>query len=181
MASNDNYELIAKFLINRPEGKGLERYIKKHALDEEQSNLARTYLVKDSDTDEIAGFFSLKAGMIGANEVRRLGHTEFDSIPGIEISNFAINDMYKNNHKGQSKTHMLGYTFFIDLILPIIEDISEKIGVSVLYIFALPEQKLIEHYQKYGFQRLPKKIERRIHRRIRPRYDNGCIFMWQLL
>ena len=60
----------------------------------------------------------------------------------------------------------------------IIKEVSEKIGVQIVYIYSLPEEKVINNYHKYGFLRLPKKQERKLHRRYKPRYDKGCNFMY---
>lgn len=54
-------------------------------------------------------------------------------------------------------------------------------GVAALYIYALPEPRLIEHYQKLGFRRLAPEKEKFVHRHVKPKYDDGCIFMYQML
>ena len=51
----------------------------------------------------------------------------------------------------------------------------------MVYIFALPYEHLIERYKTYGFQRLPESEENDLHRRLKPRYDESCKFMYLLL
>ncbi|MCR5606445.1 MAG: hypothetical protein K6F69_06495 [Treponema sp.] len=47
----------------------------------------------------IVGYYSLKTGFIADNERRVfLGKRIFDSIPGVELVNFAVNDTYKYNN-----------------------------------------------------------------------------------
>ena len=65
---------------------------------------------------------------------------------------------------------------FLDLIIPIVKKVQEIVGVKVLYIFALPEQKLMDRYMKeYGFNRLDKCDEDNLHKTIKPRFDYGCV------
>ena len=102
----------------------------------------------------------------------------FDSLSAIELSNFAINQAYKTAHP---KAKRLGFYFFKRFILPLAQFVSEYIGVSTLYIYALPEEKLMAHYHKMGFSRLPPEQERFVQNHVKPKYDEGCIFMYQPL
>lgn len=171
-----NVELIKEFQIKQNTGHGLEVYLKQYSVIEEEEHSARTYIVKDNITHEIVGYFSLKAGMIAANERKTLFTSEFDSIPGIELANFAVNSMYKEAH---SEYEGIGKIIFVDFILPIARKAANHIGITYLYIFALPYDTLINYYKSLGFGRLSFLEEFFMHRRIRPRYDKRCIFMAQ--
>ena len=57
-----NLEEIKSFTVTRHTGRGLERYLKKIAEQDEHAHSNRTYLVRDKDTDEIAAYFSLRTG-----------------------------------------------------------------------------------------------------------------------
>ena len=81
--------------------KGLENYLKYQALDDEKSRNARTYLVKDKLTDELAGYFSLRSGLITIQAYQE----SFDTIPAVELSNLAINGEYRENHKDKKHLH----------------------------------------------------------------------------
>ena len=98
---NDTIDLL-KFKINRPEGYGLQQYIKYTAVKEESADMMRTYIVRDINTNEVVGYYSLKAGLISINErvIEDNGKKRivFDTVPGIELANFAVNDIYKENH-----------------------------------------------------------------------------------
>ena len=54
-----NLEEIKSFTVAQPTGKGLERYLKLMAEQEEYNGGNRTYLVRDKATNEIATYFSL--------------------------------------------------------------------------------------------------------------------------
>ena len=54
---------ISEFSVGN-EAKGLERYLKESALSDEKEQDARTYLVRDAVTDEVAAYFSLRAGLV---------------------------------------------------------------------------------------------------------------------
>ena len=65
--------------------------------------------------------------------------------------------------------------------MPLIARASEIIGTKVLYIFALPYDDLIVRYMDYGFMRLDDPYEDELHKRLKPSYDQSCIFMYQIL
>ena len=66
-------------------------------------------------------------------------------------------------------------------ILPIAKNAASIVGIKFIYLFALPHKKLIMHYNEIGFSRLPSTMERLVHKRIKPRYDRSCIFMYMIL
>ena len=118
------------------------------------------------------------SGLVSANEVIEQGKVGFDTFPGIEVANFAVNRKYIETHpyaKG------CGLLFFRRFIRPIIVNVSKEVGISMIYIFAIPIDELIQRYSNYGFRRLSEAAERQIHNRIKPTYDEGCIFMYQML
>ncbi|MBR1657092.1 MAG: hypothetical protein IJ697_01320 [Synergistaceae bacterium] len=201
ISENDSKD-ISGFTVKKGGG-WLANYIKKDALDDENDGNMRTYLVRDNYSKEIAGYFSLKAGLMSVNEkekhsdgedcsfikrfLRRLfrlfstagqyeSASSFDTLPGVELANFAVNNTYLSGHPGMKG---LGMMFFSDFILPIVEDVSCSIGAKILYIFALPRDTLIDHYKTYGFMRLKKKQEKQLHRRLKNNYDESCIFMYR--
>lgn len=161
-------------------GYGLLYYLQHTAMFDEASGDASTYVVLTKYTDEIVAYFTLKTGLVSLNEG---GFFSFLFPPhkytsGVELTNFAVNSTFKHKY-GLLK---IGSTIFKQFVLPIVKRASAYVSVKVLYIFALPEDKLIETYQRdYGFKRLSRESEQAMHRRLRPRYDNGCVFMYQNL
>lgn len=74
--SSENEKLIFEFeALNGTQG--LENYLKIQASADEKSLTARTYLIKDKTTEELAGYFSLRSGLITIQAY----HEEFETIP----------------------------------------------------------------------------------------------------
>ena len=98
---------IAGFRVRNPEtGKGLEEYLKQQAMPDEKHHLMRTYLVRHCETHELVGYFSLKAGLISCDETKQQGAILFNTIPGVELANFAVNECFvaKTGIRGIGKT-----------------------------------------------------------------------------
>lgn len=173
--SPENLEQIKNFAIQEKSGLGLEFYLKETAEEDEKNQLNATYLVKDKITKEIAGYFSLKTGLftIGTSD-----DDYFDAIPAIELSNFAVNSLYRTNHPDVKS---IGKTMLSRFVVPIFRYVKNFVAVRALYIYALPEEKLIQHYETLGFHRLAADEENFVHEHVKPRYDDGCIFMYQIL
>ena len=166
-----------RFKIANSQGGYLAEYLSYDALDDEKNRLARTYIVRSKATDEMIAYFSLRSGFVSANEKGLFWNKGFDTVPGVEISNFAINGEFRKNHP---ESRGVGDYIFHTLIIPLIEVVSKLVGTSVIYIFALPRERLVKHYEEvFGFSRLSKMQEMSMHKRIRPRYDKGCIFMYR--
>lgn len=176
--SEDDLESIKSFQIANESGGFLARYLKEQAWLDETHNEARTYLVYDNVTDELVAYFSLKAGFVSINERHFMFRSSFDTEPGVELSNFAVNGVYKDNHPNVGRIGMVVFRYFV---IPVVKKASEDIGIKIIYIFALPYSSLISYYQSLNFQRLNTLQERIMHARIKPRYDRGCIFMYQML
>lgn len=106
------------------------------------------------------------------------GEGYFYSISAVELSNFAENSSCRKNHP---KSKNLGSTVFAEFILPFIKYLKTFVGIQAVYIYALPESKLIEHYKTMGFIRLDLQDEKFVHSHVKPKYDEGCIFMYQTI
>ena len=169
---------ILSFSTREDTGQGLVEYLQTNAIADESAWNMRTYIVRDRRASEMAGYFSLKAGLISLNEIETEDGVIFDTLPGVEVANFALNGNYLNAHSGMRG---IGKNLFTDFIIPIIEDAASRIGIRIVYIFALPIKRLIDRYHEYGFVRLEQQAEDELHKRIKPFYDEGCIFMYQML
>lgn len=173
-ASLDNMLLIQDFRIKNPAGKNLARFLKELALHNEESNADRTYLVKDKITKDIVGFFSFRNGLFGL----KASNGKVFNIPSIELSNFAVNDAYRDKHPNVKN---IGENIFNTFIVPLAKYIQTLTGAQALCIYALPEERLINHYGSFGFVRLAKEDEQFVYDHIKPAYDEDCIFMYQIL
>lgn len=108
----------------------------------------------------------------------KIDEENFNNISAIEISNFAVNSGYRIKHPN---INAIGKDVFSNFIRPLVKQLQDFVGLQALYIFALPEDFLIEHYKSLGFNRLDKEEEQFVHVHIKPKYDNFCIFMYQIL
>lgn len=172
----NNLEQIKNFAIRERSGFGLELYLKETAAFDEEHLLNSTYLVKDKKSHDIVGYFSLKTGLFTVESPTIEGY--FDTIPSVELSNFAVNALYRANHP---EVKQIGEILFRSFILPTVQHIQNFVAVKALYIYALPEDKLISHYQKLVFSRLDDEEEKFVHSHVKPKYDADCIFMYQIL
>ena len=170
--TNKDKNEIEKFLIANPKGKGLENYLKYTALKNEITGAERTYLIKDNVSLEIVAYFTLKTGLI----TNQTSIFAFDNVCGIELANFAVNDNYREYN---DVIPQIGKYVFSQFVIPLVREISNYVGAEYIYIFALPYNKLMKHYNSMGFERVDRKLERFIHRHVKPSYDYGCIFMYQ--
>ena len=172
-------EELQSFEVEKQSGKGLERYIKLFAESEEYERSNRTYIVRDKETNEIAAYFSLHTGSF---TLKIPGQTENEAnkytVPSVELSNFAVNSAYRKKHP---EIKGLGELVFRRFIIPTVNYGAELFGIQAIHIYALPEDELLEHYQTFGFSRLPPEMEEYIHKHLKPDYDTKCIFMYQML
>jgi hypothetical protein len=164
---------IKTFMVKDYRGGGLENYLKYMALNDEKFGMARTYIIETTDTKEIAAYFTLRSGLITASRGLFRG---FDTYTGIELANFAVNDAYREANDVIPK---LGSHLFYVFIFPLVQEISKYLGSAYLYIYALPEDKLMAHYQTMGFERTTLSMEKHVYRHVKPAYDKGCCFMYQ--
>ena len=118
-----------------------------HFLVDEEAGTMRTYIVRDNRSSELVGYFSIKAGLISYNEhdvavvdettgkekideatgetvMRRV----FDTLPGVELADFAVNQAYIKNHPDLKGVGLVIYDKFI---LPVIRKAAETIGIKL--------------------------------------------------
>ena len=181
----DNGDFVVEHLTDSPENiqcveafaagnnaKGLEAYLKRFALGDENSDDSRTYLVKDSLTRTLACYFSLRTCLVPI----ALTESIFTTVPAVELANFAVNENYRGL---QRVVKRIGAYVFVSFILPIVQHIAELVGAKWLCVYALPEEKLIRYYETLGFSRLSRDQEEFVYRHVKPKYDENCIFMYQ--
>ena len=169
--AKDARKAIAEFSAGE-NAAGLERYLKELAVTDETGGDARTYLVRDVVTNEVAAYFSLRACLVPLP----IDEDDIYTIPGIELSNFARNNNYRSDRKRIEKVG--GYVFF-RFVLPLVRHVSSLIGARLLCLYALPVPRLIRYYETLGFRRLDAAGTDFVHGRIKPKYDQGCVFMFR--
>ena len=174
-----NLEDIKSFFVAKKTGKSLENYLKTLAEAEESDRSNRTYLVRDKETNEIAAYFSLHTGSFTLKDTEQSDEdAEKYTVPSVELSNFAVNSAYRERHP---EIKGIGEQVFRRFIIPTVNYGAELFGIQAIHIYALPQDELLEHYSTFGFSRLPPEMEAYIHSHIKPAYDEGCIFMYQIL
>lgn len=206
----ENERLIKSFVIDREieyrqyyekTGRiiGLEQYLKHCAWDDDLTNETRVYVIKTYFTHEIIAYFAIKAGMISVDSQYRNKDKEAqaknqgiklvpNTISGVEISHFAVNDEYRRNHsRNGSKITGLGAYLFPAFIFPIIKKVSTDIGIKIMYLYAADDTSkdsnakntLINYYKKvFEFNTVSESDE---YKPVTSYYDNGCIFMYRML
>lgn len=119
-------EIKKNFFVLHERGKGLEIYLKERSFIDERFNENRTYIVRDIITDEIVGYFSLKAGLFSIQESIDLTIGEsvanFETLPGIELAEFAINQRYIVAHPEKKGS---GIIVFNDFVVPIVKKVQK--------------------------------------------------------
>ena len=168
--SSVNRQLVEGFVVPN-NAHGLESYLKLQAEGDEKNNGSRTFLIKDAATGKLACYFSLRTGLITVSA----GDGSFDTVPAAELSNFAVNASYSAVHKNERK---LGAYVFNKFILPVVKGVAEWIGMQCLYVYALPKGKLISYYERLGFRRMSDEDAKFVYSHVKPRYDQGCVFMY---
>lgn len=158
---------------------GLTEYLKKQALKDEQDLYVRNYVVKIKNTEAVIAFFTLKAGAIPYSEsAQSLTFTkETKLVPGIELVNIALNDYYISRIKKMPVK--CGKYIFNEIIEKMILEISNVIGVKVIYLFAA-NQKLADYYETWGFYKnADKRFNDTLNQQWQNEYSKDCVFMYK--
>lgn len=161
----------------------LENYIRYKAVQDQISGQNCTYVVYDRILNCIMAYFSLKAGSVRLYDFYEK-ENNMQLLPGIELSMFAVNDMYIG-YAGikRKRTARVGVGEYVykKYALSIVKDVANKIGVNILYLFALPDDKLVSYYEhKLGFH-LPETQNGKRCKPFVPTFDEGCVFMYQII
>ena len=160
-----------------------EHYIRYKAVQDQFSGNNCTYVVYDRFVKCAIAYFSLKAGTVRLYDPGA-GDEYVELLPGIELSMFAVNNEYTQYTKNRiRRINGIGAGEYVyrKYVLPIIRDVSEKIGVNILFLFALPDENLIKYYKEHLGFCIPEKDEIKRCKPYTPSFDEGCIFMYQMI
>lgn len=178
---------------------GLEQYLKHQAWEDDLTNKTRVYLVKTRFTKEVVSYFALKAGMISVNSLQRDVQREQkalqngiklvpDTISGIEISHFAINDAYRKKHSTKRQSLKgLGEYIYPQFIYPLIYKAATLIGAEIMYMYAAdstqndehPSFSLVKYYERLFEVKTVTDVDN--YKPVTSYYDGDCIFMYKWL
>ena len=89
------------------------------------------------------------------------------------------NQSVEDEENNCSRTYLIKDILTAELVAYFSLKTSVYVGVNAVYIYALPEERLINHYRTMGFERLPEQQEKFVQCHVKPKYDEGCIFMYQ--
>ena len=166
-----SYEL-KMFRVQHDEGQ-LASYLKKIAKKHDAEKLNKIYLVRSSKTGQLAAWFGLKAATLPYNDIG-------DSflIPAVELTHFAVDERFRRANEKLSSVRT-GEFIFNMFILPIVQEISEKIGCKSLFVFAIDTPKLVSYYKDtLGFREIIDTDEKQFFEYAAPDYDEGCRFLY---
>ena len=166
--NTNSYELKA-FRIQHDESQ-ITAYLKKFAKKHDSEKLNKIYLVRSTKTDMLAAWFGLKAAALPYNDAG-----DVFLIPAVELTHFAVDERFKSFDDSMKA----GEFIFWNYILPIVYDISEKIGCKNLFVFSIDNPKLVSYYKKYlGFKEITGTNEKQFFEYAEPDYDEGCRFLY---
>lgn len=113
----------------------------------EESQTARTYVVTDADTGQIAGFYCLSAHSVSRADVGggRLGRNAPDPVPVILLGRLAVDAGYQG--------HRLGSALLKDALLKAI-GAARLIGARALLVHTI-NADVAGFYLKFGFRAVP--------------------------
>ncbi len=170
---------------------GLQDYFQRAAWEDDINGYVKIYIIKHRWSRELIGYFGLKAGMVSIDSDNRNNIMESIAkenniklvpytVPGIEISHFAINDNYRKKHSRDGVALKgLGKYIYPTFIYPIIKKLSELAGIKIVYLNSVDGSGLAHYYEEsFGFHKVSG--EENIVA-IQPYYDNGCTFMYKII
>ncbi len=166
----NSYEL-KMFRVQHDETQ-LSNYLKKIAKKHQASNINKIYLVRYSSTGQIAAWFGLKAATLPYNDIG-----ESFLIPAIELTHFAVDERFKNPLP--EATIRTGEYIYWNYILPIVQEVSQKVACKDLFVFAIDTPKVIKYYKDVlKFKELTNTDEKQFFEYAAPDYDEGCRFLY---
>ena len=163
------------FLISKHrEGKGVMDYLQVQAVRDETEELMKTYLVRDAMTEELAAFFSVRAGSV---KLEFVADDKVGIYPGVELAYFGVNERYIEDHP---ENKGMGIQVFEKMIIPIAKEMRSFAAVKGIFGYAVNGTTLMDRYvNSYGFNRLSPENEERLHQSYRPNTDGDCIFIYK--
>nr|WP_317359145.1 N-acetyltransferase [uncultured Tyzzerella sp.] len=168
---NKHFEEVSYFSCGN---EALDLFLKCEAFKYNEDGQGNTYIIKLKDTDEIIGYYTLKANTI---QIYNIKTRIKESHPAIEIARLAVNNDYKNNK--------FGTTIFFHYILPKIKEVKKLIGINTIMLFSIHED--IDEYEhinnkktlKYFYEKLGFNLaEDEVQKFIEDDYNEGCKLMY---
>jgi len=147
--------------------KDIETFLYNKAITFERKLRARTYLLLEKNTLEVAGYFSIAISVLYADEIEEKVLLEIGDlqtkkdIPCLLIGQIAKSDNYKNVKLGK---------ILMEHAIEKLEMTNKIIGGRFILLDAINNQKIIEFYENFGFFVIEESNKDSI-KMIRPFYD----------
>lgn len=119
--------------------KAFEKYLKKEAQVDHNTNIGRVFLMVEKKTKRVVGFVTLAMGHLPKKEgVDGKPSTRYATIPGLLLGQLAAHKEYKG----------MG-TLLLDFVINHALELSQKVGCRIIYVHSVKGKEL--WYEKNGF------------------------------
>lgn len=167
----NSYELKS-FRIQHDETQ-IVKYLVKFAKKHQKQLLNKTFLVRETGSDNLVAFYSLKAATLPYNEKE----SSF-LIPAIELTHFAVDERYKTVVVSSSALR-IGEFIFWNHIVSGIKKAQEYLALQDLFVFSINTPKLIDYYtNRLGFKEIENLDDKLFFEYAVPGYDDACKFLY---
>jgi GNAT superfamily N-acetyltransferase len=124
----------------------LNEWLVRRALTNQTSGTSRTWVVVDSDSSEVVGFYaSSTASILRSSTPKRMRRNQPEELPAVLLARMAVD----SRHQG----HGLGAALLKHFMLKALE-VAKSVGVRVLLIHAKNEDAK-SFYSHFGFVESP--------------------------
>lgn len=171
--TQDTFSYELKTFRSQHDEVQLEKYLKNYSKKHVEKKVNKIYLIRSTKTHQIASWFGLKTATLPYNDIG-------DSflIPAIELTHFAVDERYKKADNS-SDFMRTGEFIFWNYILPIVQDVSQKVACKALFVFAIDTPKLIKYYKEtLQFREITNTNEKQFFEYAVPDYDGDCKFLY---
>lgn len=125
----------------------------------QKESATRTYLVLDSDNDEIAAYFAISIKPVILCEDHKLSKTKKKKLQvhSLENSKFEVIVTLLIGQIGRSELYSrddIDLKMILNFVFGILLKVRDYIGGRVILVEVDKSEKLISHYEKYGFEKI---------------------------
>ena len=172
LSDNLNSYELKSFRIKHDETQ-IIKYLVKFAKKHQKQLLNKTFLVRESGSNNLVAFYSLKAATLPYNEKE----SSF-LIPAIELTHFAVDKRYKSVVSSSSALS-IGEFIFWNHIIPNVKKAQEYLALQDLFVFSINTPKLIDYYtNRLGFKEIENLDDKLFFEYAVPDYDDNCKFLY---
>lgn len=185
------YELCQSFICKRV--LGLQKFIRDDAINADNNNDIRLYIIYDKEIKMLVGFYTLSPTCMirkMESEKETSEALEFEKlvskvVPCIEIEHFALNEVYLDWLKENGYNNRgIGYYIYQQYVRNTLIATLENIAFSYVILHAYRHVKVINAYRRMGFETYEDDQENIVPildglTPIRGEYADTCKFIYQ--